>query len=161
MFSKQSKKKFSKSYYNSIHTCSIYSWSRTRKHSNFAFLQECFKYTPVTEIPTDLSLEGESAYLRLLTELWAEFGQSKELTKEIELRKDLLEVNLLYLETGDRSLKNDIKIIKAELENLLKQTVTQVEYDFEKEVNQLSQHLGRSINQKTTTVFEYYSYGRI
>ena len=106
-------------------------------------------------------MEGESAYLRLLTELWAEFGQSKELTKEIELRKDLLEVNLLYLETGDRSLKNDIKIIKAELENLLKQTVTQVEYDFEKEVNQLSQHLGRSINQKTTTVFEYYSYGRI
>ena len=96
----------------------------------------------------------------LLSELWFEFGQSKELQKEIELRKDLMEVSLEYLLSNDRSLLNDIKIIGAELEKLLKDSSNQVEYDFDKEISKVAKNLGYAINQKETSVFEYYAANR-
>lgn len=146
-----------RAYYNSIHTCSIYSWSRARKHGNFSFLQKKHFNTPANKIPQNSSLAGEECYLSLLTELWHEFGQSKELKKEIDLRTDLMELNLEYLIEGDRCLLNDIKIVKAELEKLLKESSSSVDFDFDKEVGKVAQHLGRAINQKETTIFEYYA----
>ena len=95
--------------------------------------------------------------MSLLTELWHEFGQSKELKKEIDLRTDLMDLNLEYLIEGDRCLLNDIKIVKAELEKLLKESSNSVDFDFDKEVGKVAQHLGRAINQKETTIFEYYA----
>ena len=108
-------------------------------------------------MPLDNSLVGEQVYMNLLTELWFEFGQSKELKKEIELRKDLMEVNLLYIQTGDRSILNDIKIISSDLEKLLKESSSQVDYDFDEEISKVAKNLGRAINQKETSVFEYYA----
>ena len=95
--------------------------------------------------------------MNLLTELWFEFGQSKELKKEIELRKDLMEVSLEYLLNNDRSLLNDIKIINSDLEKLLNDSSNQVELDFDEEISKVSKHLGYAINQKTTSVFDYYA----
>ena len=149
-----------KLYYSSIHQCSIYSWSRARKHGNFAFLQIKLFSTPSNLIELDQTLSGEKAYMDLLSELWFEFGQSKELQKEIELRKDLMEVSLEYLINNDRSLLNDIKIIGAELEKLLKDSSNQVEYDFDKEISKVAKNLGYAINQKETSVFEYYAANR-
>jgi S-adenosylmethionine:tRNA-ribosyltransferase-isomerase (queuine synthetase) len=93
----------------------------------------------------------------LLTELWHEFGQSKELKKEIDLRKSLIEANLEYLIEGDRSMLNDIKLIKADLEKLLNESSKSVDIDFDKEVGKVAQYLGRAINQKETSIFEYYA----
>lgn len=94
----------------------------------------------------------------LLTELWHEFGQSKELLKEIDLRKDLLAANLEFLIEGDPSMKNDIKLIKADLEKMLKESATSVDYDFDSEISKVAQHLNLGIiNQKKISVFEYYN----
>lgn len=100
---------------------------------------------------------GEECYILLLSELWHEFGQSKELKKEIELRQDLMEANLNYLQSNDRSLLNDIKLIKSDLDKLMNDALIEVEYDFDKEVGEVSKHLGRAISQKETSVFEYYA----
>jgi hypothetical protein len=150
-------KKLSIGYFDSIHECSIYSWSRSRKHSNFAFLERKTFDIPSNRITVNNSLKGEAVYLGLLTELWFEFGQSKELKKEIELRKDLMEVSLEYLLNNDRSLLNDIKLIQSELKKLLDESSKQVDYDFDEEISKASKHLGREINQKKTSVFEYYA----
>lgn len=151
-------KLYLRSYYNSIHKCSIYEWSRARKHGNFSFLQKKHYNTPSNAIPTNVSLVGEQAYMLLLTELWHEFGQSKELLKEIDLRKDLLAANLEFLIGGDPSMKNDIKLIKADLEKMLKESATTVDYDFDSEISKVAQHLNLGIiNQKKISVFEYYA----
>ena len=123
-------------YYHSIHTCSIYAWSRTRKHNNLAYLQKKHKHTPSNKIPTDATIKGERAYMDLLTELWFEFGQSKELKREIELRKDLMEMNLMYLTTGDEGYLNDINI--------------------DEQVARQEERLNREISLKETSVFDYY-----
>lgn len=143
-------------YYHSIHTCSIYAWSRTRKHNNLAYLQKKHKHTPSNKIPTDATIKGERAYMDLLTELWFEFGQSKELKKEIELRKDLMEMNLMYLTTGDEGYLNDINIISADLEKMLKESANMVDFDFDEQVARQEERLNREISLKETSVFDYY-----
>ena len=143
-------------YFSSIHTLSIYAWNKQRQHGNFSFLKRKHKNTPINKIPLDITIYGERVYMDLLTELWAEFGQSKELLKEIELRKDLFQCNLDYLTTGDRGILNDIDLINAELSKLLKDS-SQGDYNFDREVNELSKNINRSINQKQTSVFDYYA----
>ena len=81
----------------------------------------------------------------------------KELKKEIDLREDLLNANLNYLLSSDRSLLNDIKLINSDLEKLMKESASAVDYDFDKEVGEVAKYLGRAINQKETSVFEYYA----
>tara|TARA_R110000744_G_scaffold275082_2_gene388058 strand:+ start:3205 stop:3543 length:339 start_codon:yes stop_codon:yes gene_type:complete len=108
-------------------------------------------------MPSNLTLVGEECYLTLLSELWHEFGQSKELKKEIELRQDLMEANLNYLQANDRSLLNDIKLIKSDLDKLMNDASSDVDYDFDKEAGKLGEHLGMIIKQKETSVFEYYA----
>ena len=92
----------------------------------------------------------------LLTELWFEFGQSKELKKEIELRKDLMEMNLMYLTTGDEGYLNDINIISADLEKMLKESANMVDFDFDEQVARQEERLNREISLKETSVFDYY-----
>lgn len=154
-------KKSLKYYYSSIHECNIYAWSRARKHGNFSFLKQEHFNTPSNKIPLDQSLTGEETYLFLLSELWHEFGQSKELLKELELRKDLIEANFLFLIGGDPSMKNDIKLIKADLEKLMNESKADVDYDFDKELNLVTQKSGVGIiNQKKTSMFTYYGLTR-
>ena len=92
----------------------------------------------------------------LLTELWFEFGQSKELKREIELRKDLMEMNLMYLTTGDEGYLNDINIISADLEKMLKESANMVDFDFDEQVARQEERLNREISLKETSVFDYY-----
>jgi len=92
----------------------------------------------------------------LLTELWFEFDQSKELKREIELRKDLMEMNLMYLTTGDEGYLNDINIISADLEKMLKESSNMVDFDFDEQVARQEERLNREISLKETSVFDYY-----
>ena len=150
-------KRLFSTYYLSIHDCSIHSWSRARKNGNYTFLQRRHFNTPSNKIDMDNSLSGEYAYMELLSQIWHEFGQSKELKKEIELRRDLFDVSMLYIQSDDRSLLNDIKLIKADLDKMIAESGAAVEVNFDEQVSKLAKHLGRAINQKETSVFEYYA----
>ena len=103
----------------------------------------------------DDSKEGEEAFNNLLNQVFYEFGTSKELQKVTEIKKRLIELHIEYLSSNDRSWLNDISIVTHELEEYIRNsTVTEVDYDAE--VKELSKEFG-IIDQKTTSIFTYYS----
>ena len=66
--------------------------------------------------------------------------------------------NLLLSSSDEKKPNlNDIKIISSDLEKLLKESSSQVDYDFDEEISKVAKNLGRAINQKETSVFEYYA----
>jgi hypothetical protein len=109
-------------------------------------------------MPKVLNMVGELAAENMLTELWHELGQPKALKKEIELKKELIEANIAYIKSSDRSWLNDIKLLQAELDKHNKDSKDSFKYDFNKEVRDVAIRLGVGIlNQKKTTVFDYYN----
>lgn len=80
------------------------------------------------------------------------FGINENYKKILELKKNIACLELEMAATGERFIKNHIKIATIELNSLLKATDKSKPYET---TVRLSKHMGFAINERTISVREY------
>ena len=153
------KKKLSKkssSYYSSIYECPIYCWEKAKENYNTAFLKPENLYVNPKNVKLDKDNEGDKTFLAFLTEIFDEFGMSKELEEELKIKQELINAYLDYNISGDRSLLNAVNIHKKKLESKLL-SLEDKTVKFGEELAVVSKSLGALIDPKSTSVYMYYS----
>lgn len=80
------------------------------------------------------------------------FGINENYKKILELRKDIACLGLEMASTGNRVIKNWIRISQLELDNLLSTSNKSKPYET---TVRLSKHMGFAINERTISVREY------
>ncbi len=95
-------------------------------------------------------------YLNILQEFVDTFGQNKTHEKELDLMVKLIDARLLFVETGDRFLINEIEILERQILEL-KSNEIDFKFDIKKEVALISKTSGFLINLQKTSVYQYYT----
>jgi hypothetical protein len=135
------------SYYTSIDELPVYNWFKIQETSDLNYL---VKGSETGEVLTLASI-----WQNLYREFLDTFGISDALRKSMELKRD---IEMLYIEmamTDDKSLMTEIKIKEWEQQESVK-TQTTVKYNEVKVY--VEKWLSFKLDEKTTTVKEYYSY---
>jgi hypothetical protein len=141
-------------YYTSIFQCPIYSWEVAKETGNFEFLRKKNLFIPRSQVRESKSNNGQKAFLMLLNEIFEEIGIHDEIKATVELKEELLNVNLEFAITGERFLLNQIKILKAEIEK--KETNLNHKVSFSKDFAEVSKNSnGVIMDPKTTTIYQY------
>ena len=143
-------------YYKSIHDCSIYVWHKIRDKEDYSYLLKDNLHALKKDFVEDNSGEASEQFLTLLSEYFEEFGLSKGYKEEIDKKLQLIDLNLKFVNTGDRFVLNFINIANDELKEMQKNNKG-IPYDIKKEVAILSKATGNIINTKTTSVYDYYT----
>ena len=132
----------SKKFYQSIDEFPLFNWIKCNDGKlEFVHLQR--KITPLNEVK----------FIELYNQYLERFGPGKEYEKYIEIKKELINLKLEFVKTGDASFLNQIEIEKARLER----------HDPTKsqgmDINQCLVHLkkwsGHWINTKEITIVEF------
>jgi hypothetical protein len=132
----------SKKFYQSIDEFPLFNWIKCNS-GELEFVNLKRTKTPLNEVK----------FIELYNQYIERFGLGKELEKYIELKKELINLKLEFVKTGDASLLNQIEIEKAKLSQL-DPTKSQG-----MDINQCLVHLkkwsGHWINTKEITIVEF------
>ncbi len=134
-------------FYESIEDMPIYNWFKVNNGDmRFMLIKQTAKY------------DGKKAreyFDKIYSEYIDVFGISESYLKVIELKKQISVLNIEMAITGDRILKNFIKMAQIELDQINSKTnktnTNEVKVHLEK-------YLGFRLNEKETSVKEYYTY---
>ena len=134
-------------FYESIEDMPIYNWFKVNNGDmRFMLIKQTTKY------------DGKKAreyFDKIYSEYIDVFGISESYLKVIELKKQISVLNIEMAITGDRILKNFIKMAQIELNQINSKTnktnTNEVKVHLEK-------YLGFRLNEKETSVKEYYTY---
>lgn len=134
-------------FYESIEDMPIYNWFKVNNGDmRFMLIKQTAKY------------DGKKAreyFDKIYSEYIDVFGISESYLKVIELKKQISVLNIEMAITGDRILKNFIKMAQIELNQINSKTnktnTNEVKVHLEK-------YLGFRLNEKETSVKEYYTY---
>ncbi|MBK6836811.1 MAG: hypothetical protein IPG89_22150 [Bacteroidetes bacterium] len=134
-------------FYESIEDMPIYNWFKVNNGDmRFMLIKQTAKY------------DGKKAreyFDKIYSEYIDVFGISESYLKVIELKKQISVLNIEMAITGDRILKNFIKMAQVELNQINSKTnktnTNEVKVHLEK-------YLGFRLNEKETSVKEYYTY---
>lgn len=134
-------------YYQSIEDMPIYNWFKVNNGDfRFMLVKHSTKY--------DFD-KAKEAFDKLYSEYIDTFGISESYLKVIELKKNISVLKIEMALTGDRFLKNFIRMSEIELNDINSRTnktnVNEVKVHLEK-------YLGFRLNEKETSVKEYYTY---
>lgn len=134
-------------YYQSIEDMPIYNWFKVNNGDfRFMLVKHSIKY--------DFD-KAKEAFDKLYSEYIDTFGISESYLKVIELKKNISVLKIEMALTGDRFLKNFIRMSEIELNDINSRTnktnVNEVKVHLEK-------YLGFRLNEKETSVKEYYTY---
>ena len=147
-------------HFNTIHELPIYNWFNLRSEEDLTYLlKDSSKHGSKEEI--DLN-ELKSVYLDMITEFFAEFGQTKELKSEVKLISKIVDSNILFITTGDRFLLNNIKVMegrlqKLKLDNVDKSLNVDAKKELKKDIARVGTSIGKFVNVKTVTVLQFYT----
>lgn len=92
---------------------------------------------------------------KLKDNYFEEFGFSNELTRLIEIQKDLAEARLDWIITEDNFIKNKIAMLEVEIEDLINSK--DGDSDIDESIITLSKWLTYRIDVKVVTVKEFYT----
>ena len=134
-------------FYESIEYMPIYNWFKVNNGDmRFMLIKQTTKY------------DGKKAreyFDKIYSEYIDVFGISESYLKVIELKKNISVLQIEMAITGDRILKNFIKMAQIELNQINSKTnktnTNEVKVHLEK-------YLGFRLNEKETSVKEYYTY---
>lgn len=134
-------------FYESIEDMPIYNWFKVNNGDmRFMLIKQTAKY------------DGKKAreyFDKIYSEYIDVFGISESYLKVIELKKNISVLQIEMAITGDRILKNFIKMAQVELNQINSKTnktnTNEVKVHLEK-------YLGFRLNEKETSVKEYYTY---
>jgi len=150
-----------KKHYNSLYKMPIYNWFKMRLKKDFSYLiKDSSKHDePLSE---EQSAYFESIYLDMLTEFIEEFGQSKSLKNELETKSKIIDLNLEFLETGDKFILNSIenltfKMLKKQTDEVNKSLGIDEKKEMKKEIATVSKTLGKPIDIKAFPVIPFYT----
>lgn len=134
-------------FYESIEDMPIYNWFKVNNGDmRFMLVKLSTKYDGV---------KAREYFDKIYSEYIDVFGISESYLKVIELKKQISVLNIEMAITGDRILKNFIKMAQIELNQINSKTnktnTNEVKVHLEK-------YLGFRLNEKETSVKEYYTY---
>lgn len=134
-------------FYESIEDMPIYNWFKVNNGDmRFMLIKQTAKYDGV---------KAREYFDKIYAEYIDVFGISESYLKVIELKKNISVLQIEMAITGDRILKNFIKMAQIELNQINSKTnktnTNEVKVHLEK-------YLGFRLNEKETSVKEYYTY---
>lgn len=112
-------------------------------------------YKTKSKIDQDEDYNGSEVFLNMLTEIFDEFGLSKDLQEETKIKDQLINARLQFIETGDRFLINEMTMLDDQIEEGKKDIVKGAK--FSEELGVVSKNFGALIDPKKTTVYQYYA----
>jgi hypothetical protein len=131
-------------YYTNIDTMPIFNYFKVINDGDFSYL--------VTK--KGLIKNHESALEEIQRQIVKEFGFSESFTQEIEIRKEICDLELEVAITGDKFHNLFIQALKAELNDL--KSIKSMPHELIRV--SLEKWLRVKINSKETTIIEWYSY---
>lgn len=143
-------------YYESIHDCPIYVWHQITKDDDLSLLRKENLYKKKSEIVSDNGDEVGEVFFSLLSEYFEEFGLSKFFQKEIEKKIEIINLNLEFVETGDRFILNEIAQTKGELLKIREGNDNSI-IDHKKEVALVSKAMNTFIDTKKVSMYQFYT----
>lgn len=130
--------------WESIEVMPVYYWVKILETGDLKYL---FK-----EGEGKVTSRVEDKWLELQDEYMAEFGQDEKFKQRLRTMRDIIEYNCDYVLTGDRMLKNYIKMAEADLESITKEKV----HSFYEVLDYVEKYKGYHIDPKTITVIKWY-----
>lgn len=137
--------------YKNINDLPVHNWFLVREKQDFSYLLKDPKKLNIFE-----QIKLKDLYLSILQEFVDTFGQNKTYEKELDLMVKLIDARLLFVETGDRFLINEIEILERQILEL-KLNEIDIKFDIKKEVALISKTSGFLINLQKTSVYQYYT----
>lgn len=132
-------------YYNSIDDMPIYNW---RKCSEKEELQYCR-----IDINKGTEQEDIEAWDIIYDSFLAEFGLGKDYKRILELQMQIAEAQCDFIINDDQFLRNRIKQLEIELNELLDKPVVN---DMDTVIIHLEKWRGFAVDEKNTTVRKFY-----
>lgn len=150
-----------KEHYKSIFDFPIYNWIKMRKHNDYSFLIKD-KTFHGSEISHGFAQELNDSYLGMLTEFFEEFGQTKDFKDEIKLKSKIIDLNLNFIQSGDKFILNEIDILKKRLlekqsKNIDKDLNVSEDMQEKQMISRVASSLPYSIDIRTLSVFKFYT----
>mgnify|MGYP003530780370 FL=1 len=134
-------------FYESIEDMPIYNWFKVNNGD--------MRFMLIKQTKTYDKAKAREYFDKIYSEYIDVFGISESYLKVIELKKQISVLNIEMAITGDRILKNFIKMAQIELNQINSKTnktnTNEVKVHLEK-------YLGFRLNEKETSVKEYYTY---
>jgi hypothetical protein len=140
--------------FSSIDDLPQWNWNQIHKTGNYAFLRKQTSYRNIKKEHTE-SLER--LWFEIYNEFIEEFGLSKRYLELLEAKKTIANLKNQYIQTGDRSILNEIEIEEIDFNNEFEK---KDEVRFESVVMALEKRQSFSIDPKTITVYKYNNYLR-
>ena len=153
LFKKQEVKSQDK-HFNSIDNLPQWNWNKVHSTGNLNYLLELDNYRKV-EDDFDLNLEG--VWDEIYNEYISEFGFPEDYIDILNKKKEICRLKNEFIQTDNRLLINFINIAESELETSLNK---EEGMKFESVVVNLEKYLGRKVDVKKITVYEYNNYIR-
>lgn len=140
-------------HYTAIDEMPIYNWRKINETNDLRWL---FPEGKGMITPKKKTLLSE-AWEKIFDSFIDTFGISKDFRRVLELRREIIVLKSKSLIYGDKSLNTMIKILNIELERLLKNTEAGVK-TFSEVKGYIEKFMGFQLNERTTTVLDYYTY---
>lgn len=142
------------SYYNDIYTMPVYNWFKIIKTGNLGFLSVDSTFKPAKKVEEEYSRDLLDLWHDINNQYYDEFGQSELYRDIIEKKKELAVLMAEFLESNNKAKLTYIDIKKNELDHT---TPKNKEYDYNKEVGEISLITPYPINIKKMSVYEYHT----
>ena len=140
----------SNNYYDSIDIMPLFNWRRCQEHDEVIFcridmtLEDKRKYTTNKDVV---------AWEKIYDTFIAEFGLGVDFERIDELREQIAKLQCNFVIQNVQYIRNEIAMLKAELEELLSRPV---DGDMDTCIIHLSKWMGYKIDEKETTVRQFY-----
>lgn len=135
------------SYYDDIEFLPLTIWEKCQNGELFHLRKELESGTDEQDIEVWQDLNYQYA---------EEFGLSRHHQKYLLLKKQLMILELRMLETGNRMLLNDIRMVKSEITELSKGNESQDSVSIDDSLIWLSKFMGFFLNKNDLMTKQYY-----
>lgn len=134
----------SEKYYSELDDISLYNWDKLLS-GDLRYISK----KPTKTITESMSMAFESLYNKYL----ATYGVSDKYQEYIDIKRQLIELRIAFIQTGDTFLLNQIEIEQSNLERLMKEQEDGM--TIADSLTILGRHFGRWIEKKDITVEGY------